>query len=95
MQRLERVETRVGYTLEVGKMYILGIAHCGWILSHYEVVRIISVTIHNEYSTSYGCVYKNNTFCYNWDWPFWRGNSRIFSAEVCQGFDSNLNRSTY
>ncbi len=86
-KRFDVVTDRLGKQLQVGSTYRLGIANMGYLFSHYEVAKIQSVTVHSEYSTSYGCYYKGNTFAARWDQPYFRFMTRIVSADEERGIE--------
>ncbi len=83
---LDIVKERLCKKLEVGKTYKLGIVHMGWAFSHYEILTITSVTVHGEFSVTYGCHNpKDNSFGYYWDVPHWSDiRTRVVSAELME-----------
>jgi hypothetical protein len=82
-KRLDSVMHRLDQELKPGHVYRLGIVHCGYLFSHYMDVRVISMEIHNEYSTSYFCSTAEKTGGYFWDKPgFGSTSTRIVSAEL-------------
>ncbi len=81
-KKLDVVTKKLEMELEIGKFYILGIAHLGYLFSHYLKCKVISKTIHNEYSISYGVISEDNKSGYLWDQPRSRGMTRIVSAKL-------------
>lgn len=80
-KKLDMVSHDFNELLEIGKTYKLGMAHCGYLFSHYVIVKITSVDIQTDYITAYGCQTKDG-FSYRWNMPSSRYVSRIISAEL-------------
>ncbi len=79
---LDIVKERPKEHLEIGKTYNIGVAHLGYIFSHYMEGEVLSKTVHNEYTISYGVRSKDNRFGYMWDKPNYSSSTRIVSAEL-------------